>query len=235
MTKFKVGDRVKLIDNIIRQQKLGDEGVIVKLSWWDEAANALLGYIVVYDRIPNEEFCEQERNIELIQPSPKVTEFKSGDVIRVGPTHRNARGAFLNYELLVNKEFVVRKVQKNEFSDNDCFDTIYLKDVGYWVRSDDIELVSRPEEAPLKAKSGNSLIEVLANGTFRFRVSRAEDQLDNFEVIIGTTTTDEETIDLLLESNERLADSNEAKRRRLKKIKKKLKQLLKEVEDVIVD
>lgn len=113
MTEIKVGDRVKLVDNVFRQQKLGDEGVIVKIDWWDEAADEIYGYIVVYDRIPNEEFCE---------------------------------------------------------------------------RSDDIELVSRP-----------------------------------------TPPTEDEL------SHERLADSNEAKRVRLKKIKKKLKKLLRELDDVIVD
>jgi hypothetical protein len=139
MTKFKIGDEVVSTDPYWDKVPISDrpgKGDIVgsvepdywKVSWHDRYGICT----------------EHESKLALAKQETPATEFKAGDVVRVGPTHRNVFGTELNYPELVNKIFTVESVG----NDYNGFQTVTLENSSYWVRSDDIELVSRKEDHP---------------------------------------------------------------------------------------
>lgn len=193
MTKFKKGDRVEITAFPDPAYNGFFGKVLSPLDQYGYVELALesvpVGRSEAWGQIGG--FYVRPKEITLAKQETKVTEFKAGDVVRL------IKG--LNYfgEVVTppTKEKLILGWIDPELSKPGEFDAWEVESGWGWVRSDDIELVSRPEKLDTKHESVS------------------DDQL----------------------SHERLADSNEAKRRRLKKIKKKLKKLLKEFENVIVD
>lgn len=152
MTEFKVNDRVELINRPIEEQKIGDIGTVKEIEYWNEGDTEPYGYTVIYDRIPDEEFCEQVDNIRLAEPQKEteVTEYNKGDKVRL-VRRRNAPGAHLTWDAdKIGKILTISgDLDVNEDGVFGNWKAYGIKEYKIWVRSDDIELVSRAEE-PVK-------------------------------------------------------------------------------------
>jgi hypothetical protein len=143
MTKFKIGDRVKIVaaKADFKEKYIGNEFVVAFLDGpYDKDLNSY--YNPNVPATGGWRWADSE--LELAKQETPVTEFQKGDVVRVGPTHRNVFGTELNYPELVNKIFTVESVG----NDYNGFQTVTLENSSYWVRSDDIEIVSRKEDHP---------------------------------------------------------------------------------------
>lgn len=194
MSNFKIGQRVKLVA-FPGTEYNGLFGKV--LSPYD-----VLGYIeLALDSVPvgsSKEwqaggFFVRGHEIELAEKETKVTEFRKGDIIRVLDI-RNGFGETLSYrEEDLGREFVIEDVSDVN-ANGKLGDWIGYGLVGHnsWVRSDDIELVSRETE-----------MDKLFAGIASASKPTASDTL----------------IEDLLASNERLSDANEAKRERLEAIR----------------
>jgi hypothetical protein len=143
MTKFKVGDRVKIVaaKADFKEKYIGNEFVVAFVDGpYDKDLNSY--YTLNEPATGGWRWADSE--LELAKQETPVTEFKAGDIIRVGSTHRNAFGSFINYPEVVNKEFTVKSVEDSY----EGFQQVNLENSVYWVRSDDICLVSRKEDHP---------------------------------------------------------------------------------------
>jgi hypothetical protein len=93
-------------------------------------------------------FYVHPKEISLAKQETKVTEFKAGDVVRLTRNGRNWYGA--EYGYAKGAEFVLEAIYDELFHFNGP-ETDFIPwrvTDGGWVRSDDIELVSRKEDHP---------------------------------------------------------------------------------------
>lgn len=264
MTEFKVNDPVKAVSSCYTKDGIltGQTGKI----------SAILGggdYEVLADK-PNSSDTRpwffNEHELQLIEPEKEteVTEFKPGDTVRLIRNGRNWYGE--NYGLDKDSVHVLVGIADDLIGDNEPpkdFTPWYVNSRGgQWVRSDDIELVSRPYELDvdpfiLHIEDINQILEPYPFGTVHFGPDsriKIEPEFNDYEdpyvrLKIKKSTWDAEElaglveylkgvidvlegevpgesgeclacqIEDLMDSNERLASANEAKRERLAKIR----------------
>ena len=124
MSKFKVGDRVRIVDRLLTACKVGDTGIIKYIS-----SNDILPYAVEFDREnPLFHSCRGDiknnrgqwvgdGNIELIEPEFKLVIISKGDKTKA----KLYRGESLEKEVEVNRFY------KDEYSEKAAVETVVEK------------------------------------------------------------------------------------------------------------
>lgn len=238
MTKFKVGDEVIYNYN-------GERSMLTRKIPEEEWFSGMWDAIGPY----GDERIYKEDEITLAKQDTEVTEFKAGDVVKV-LRHRNGYGDNLGTGEPVGQTVILSAIEPEINDDGSLgdFEAWNLKDSMYWVRSDDVELVSRPSEETSIDWEGLLLGKhETTHMAAKFKITREEFGVNikipkwhlwGTEDLIelgshlfalaeyletGTVDLSDDCIECenehLRDSNERLASANEAKRQRLAKIR----------------